>query len=103
MSIFQDKLEDELLFASAAAAAALAMEPFLSVTVFFPGLIVSINMFSLLWGVSECRTTTAAKTKSCESERKRSLCQIACAVTFGLAADVQIKSFPDMTTEDDCI
>lgn len=47
---------------------------FLSAAVFFPGLIVSINMFSFLWGVSEFRTTTAAEPKSCDSKRKGSFC-----------------------------
>lgn len=41
-----------------------AMQLFLSATVFFPGLIVAINMLSFLWGVSKCRTTTAAKPKA---------------------------------------
>lgn len=82
-----------------------AVQLFSSATMFFPGLIVSINMFSVLWGVDECRTTTAARPKAVIFflKGKGSLCQIACAVTFSLAADVQIKSFPDVTTEDDCI
>lgn len=37
---------------------------FLSAAMFFPGLIVSINMFSVLWGAAECRTTAATEPKA---------------------------------------
>lgn len=61
------------------------------------GQLSPINVFSVLWGVAECGRTTANETKSCDFfwKGEGSCCQIACAVTFSLAADVQIKSFPD--------
>ena len=61
------------------------------------GQLSPINVFSVLWGIAECGRTTANETKSCDFFLKgeQSRCQIACAVTFSLAADVQIKSFPD--------
>lgn len=95
-SIFRDKLENKPLCSAAAAlrgCAAVFCPPLCS----SQGQLSPINVFSVLWGVAECGRTTANETKSCDFfwKGEGSCCQIACAVTFSLAADVQIKSFPD--------